>query len=134
MLEMILQLFGGRGSGSGGKGGGGGKSAKNGPKKVENNVAKAPAKEKKPSNKQPPKEKKQKTEQPKKEQKAVERTLVVQDDSGNIQTMRYEDKPGEKEFAKELREQGYNVLYVWDKNASDKEVNMFLMMNKRRNK
>ena len=134
MLEMILQLFGGRGGGSGGKGGGGGNVAPQAPKKVENNVAKAPAKEPK----QPSKEKKQKTEKPKQEapkkREAVERTLVVRDDSGNLQTMRYKDEPGEKEFAKELREQGYNVLYVWDKNASDKEVNMFLMLNKRRNK
>lgn len=59
------------------------------------------------------------------------RTALVRNSKGNLNIKRYDDYSSNKEFAEDLRANGFKVLKVWAKNASDKEVHDWEYLNRK---
>ena len=59
------------------------------------------------------------------------RTALVRNADGNLRIMRDDWYDSNREFAAELRSNGFKVLKVWAKNASDREVEEWEFMNRK---
>lgn len=63
-------------------------------------------------------------------EKRVMRTALVKVSANVHKILRYDDYASQKEFAEELRGNGYKVLKIWNGNISDDEVSDWHFMNR----
>ena len=58
-------------------------------------------------------------------------TALVRNERGNLSVKRYDDYRTQKEFADDLRCNGFRVLKIWAGNKSDAEVGEWEMLNRK---
>lgn len=58
------------------------------------------------------------------------RTALVRTESGNLSIKRYDDYRSQKEFAEDLRANGFKVLKIWNGYISDQEVGEWEFINR----
>lgn len=58
-------------------------------------------------------------------------TALVRNENGNLRVMRYDDYRTQKEFAEDLRANGYRVLKIWNGNKTDEEVGEWEFVNRK---
>lgn len=64
--------------------------------------------------------------------KQVMRTALVRNESGALTVKRYDDYGSQKEFADDLRGNGYRVLKIWNGDISDAEVSEWDLLNRKK--
>ena len=62
---------------------------------------------------------------------AIMRTALVRREDGNLHICRYDDYNSQKEFAEDLRGNGYAVLKIWNGYISDAEVDEWEFLNRK---
>lgn len=58
-------------------------------------------------------------------------TALVRAEAGNLSVKRYDDYRTQKEFAEDLRRNGFRVLKIWNCNKSDAEIDNWEMRNRK---
>ena len=58
-------------------------------------------------------------------------TALVRNEAGNLSVKRYDDYRTQKEFAEDLRCNGFRVLKIWNGNKSDAEIDNWEMLNRK---
>lgn len=60
-----------------------------------------------------------------------EMTALVRNESGNLKIMHDDWFKNQKDFAEELRGNGFKVLKIWNGNKSEAEVNEWEFLNRK---
>lgn len=60
------------------------------------------------------------------------RTALVRMSNGNLKIMRFDDYKTNAEFADDLRGNGYKVLKVWKGHKSEREVDDWVLFNRKK--
>lgn len=58
-------------------------------------------------------------------------TALVRNSNGNLSVKRYDDYKNQREFADDLRANGFRVLKIWAGNKSDAEIGEWEFMNRK---
>lgn len=58
-------------------------------------------------------------------------TALVRNENGNLRIMRYDDYRTQKEFAADLRANGFRVLKVWTGTKTDAEICEWEFLNRK---
>lgn len=64
--------------------------------------------------------------------KKVMRTALVRNEDGALTIKRYDDYASQKEFAADLRGNGFRVLKIWNGYISDAEVSEWDWLNRQK--
>lgn len=73
---------------------------------------------------------KTKTEQSREEKKMLRTALARDKKTENLRIFRYDDYKSQKEFADDLRANGYRVLKIWNGYVSDIDVDYWEFLNR----
>ena len=58
-------------------------------------------------------------------------TALVRTEAGNLSVKRYDDYNTQKEFADDLRCNGFRVLKIWNGNKTGAEIDNWEMLNRK---